>query len=242
MARCCPSRASILTGQYPHKVGVGHMVADLGQPGYRGRLSEEGATLAEVLAPAGYRTFLSGKWHVGTNDPTQRGFEEFYGTLISAPTFWDPARYLRLPAGRKARTYGSGDLLRHRRVDRSRAGFPRAGSPNARQAMVPVPGLQLTALSAARAAGGHCKIRRPVRARLGCVARRAVGADEAAAAGGRETPNFRRVRNTGRSARPNRVKIRPGTLLRRTGGETWQGAWPSMRRWSIGWTRTSAGS
>ena len=108
MARCCPSRASILTGQYPHKVGVGHMVADLGQPGYRGRLSEEGATLAEVLAPAGYRTFLSGKWHVGTNDPTQRGFEEFYGTLISAPTFWDPARYLRLPAGRKARTYGSG--------------------------------------------------------------------------------------------------------------------------------------
>src|SRR3954451_8035866 len=107
-ARCCPSRASILTGQYPHKVGVGHMVQDLGQPGYRGRLSENGATIAEVLKPAGYRTFLSGKWHVGTNDPTARGFEEFFGTLISAQSFWDPAQYLRLPAGRSPRTYAPG--------------------------------------------------------------------------------------------------------------------------------------
>jgi len=107
-ARCCPSRASLLTGQYSHRVGVGHMVADLGQPGYRGRLSENGATIAEVLRPAGYRTFVSGKWHVGTNDPTARGFEEFFGTLASAQSFWDPARYLRLPAGRKARTYAPG--------------------------------------------------------------------------------------------------------------------------------------
>jgi len=104
-ARCCPSRASILTGQYPHRVGVGHMVTDLDQPGYRGVLSEKGATVGEVVRPAGYRTFISGKWHVGTNDPTRHGFEEFYGTLISAATYWDPAAYLRLPAGRQARTY-----------------------------------------------------------------------------------------------------------------------------------------
>ena len=104
-ARCCPSRASILTGQYPHKVGVGHMVTDLGHPGYRGHLSENAVTLAEVLKSAGYRTFMSGKWHVGTPDPTRHGFEQYYGTLISAATFWDPEKYLRLPQGSRARSY-----------------------------------------------------------------------------------------------------------------------------------------
>ena len=104
-ARCCPSRASILTGQYPHKVGVGHMVTDLGHPGYRGRLSDNAVTIAEVLKSAGYRTFMSGKWHVGTNDPTRHGFEQYFGTLISAATFWDPAQYLRLPQGSWTRSY-----------------------------------------------------------------------------------------------------------------------------------------
>ena len=104
-ARCCPSRASLLTGQYPHKVGVGHMVTDLGHPGYRGRLSENAATLAEVLKPAGYRTFMSGKWHVGTPDPTQHGFEQWYGTIISAQSFWDSAQYLRFPQGSRTRSY-----------------------------------------------------------------------------------------------------------------------------------------
>jgi arylsulfatase len=106
-ARCCPSRASILTGQYPHKVGVGHMVTDMGHPGYRGRLSENAVTLAEVAKSAGYRTFMSGKWHVGTNDPTRHGFEQYYGTLISAATFWDSEKYLRLPAGGKTRSYAA---------------------------------------------------------------------------------------------------------------------------------------
>lgn len=104
-ARCCPSRASILTGQYPHKVGVGHMVTDLGHPGYRGRLSENAATLAEVLKPAGYRTYLSGKWHVGTPDPTRHGFEHWFGTLISAQSFWDQGQYVRLPQGAPTRRY-----------------------------------------------------------------------------------------------------------------------------------------
>jgi arylsulfatase len=51
---------------------------------------------------------MSGKWHVGTNDPTERGFEEFFGTLTSAQSFWDPGRYLRLPATRRARRYALG--------------------------------------------------------------------------------------------------------------------------------------
>jgi arylsulfatase A-like enzyme len=108
--RCCPSRASILTGQYPHRVGLGHMTIDLNRPGYRGRVSEDAQTIAQVLKPAGYRSFIAGKWHLGTDDPTKHGFEEFYGTLVSAKRFFDPDHYLRLPEGREARKYEAGDF------------------------------------------------------------------------------------------------------------------------------------
>jgi arylsulfatase len=76
--RCCPTRASLLTGLYSHQAGVGHMTEDRKQPGYRGRLNDECVTLAEVLKPAGYFTALSGKWHVGQNHgvtPWGRGFD-----------------------------------------------------------------------------------------------------------------------------------------------------------------------
>ena len=108
--RCCPSRASILTGLYSHRAGLGYMVQNLGQPGYRGRLSNDAVTIGQALQLADYRTFISGKWHLGTNDPTQYGFEEFFGTLVSAQTFWDPNHFTRLPRGSNVRQYEEGQF------------------------------------------------------------------------------------------------------------------------------------
>ena len=86
------------------------MTIDLGRSGYRGSVSDEAQTIAELLKPAGYRSFIAGKWHLGTNDPTKHGFEEFYGTLVSCKRFFDPEHLLRLPEGRKARTYQAGEF------------------------------------------------------------------------------------------------------------------------------------
>ena len=104
-ARCCPTRASLLTGLYPSQTGMGFMNGDEGQPGYRGEIGNQCVTIAEVLKPAGYRTYMSGKWHVSrnTNDidslkynwPLQRGFEKFYGTITGAGSLWDPSTLTR---------------------------------------------------------------------------------------------------------------------------------------------------
>jgi len=67
-ARCSPTRASLLTGQYPHAVGVGDLCRpkdETSYPGYRGYLDPDTPTLAEKLRAAGYRTWMSGKWHLG---------------------------------------------------------------------------------------------------------------------------------------------------------------------------------
>ena len=100
--RCCPSRASLMTGIYPHHVGMGWMtVKDLGHPGYKGRLSDQAFTIAEGLKMAGYETFMSGKWHLTPDDstrsmsiggswPFQRGFDEFYGTMEGAKDYFKP--------------------------------------------------------------------------------------------------------------------------------------------------------
>ena len=64
-ARCCPTRACLLTGAYPHQAGIGHMMENAGTPAYQGYLRDDVVTIAEALKGGGYRTFMSGKWHVG---------------------------------------------------------------------------------------------------------------------------------------------------------------------------------
>ncbi len=98
-ARCCPTRASLLTGLYAHQAGVGHMMGDRGYDSYRGDLSRNAVTIAESLKGSGYRAYQSGKWHVSRftapegpkhNWPLQRGFDRFFGTIHGAGSFYDP--------------------------------------------------------------------------------------------------------------------------------------------------------
>lgn len=116
-SRCCPTRASLLTGLYNQQAGIGEMTEARDEPGYLGHLSENAVTLAEVLRSAGYHTAMSGKWHVSntigqktkqeqmdwlnhhatfgdfspiTQYPTNRGFEKFFGTIWGVVDFYDP--------------------------------------------------------------------------------------------------------------------------------------------------------
>ncbi len=105
-ARCCPTRATLLTGLYAHQTGIGHMMDDRGLDAYRGDLNRRCVTIAEVLKPTGYRTYVSGKWHVTkkidpsseaekTNWPLQRGFDRFYGTIHGGGSYFDPNSLVR---------------------------------------------------------------------------------------------------------------------------------------------------
>jgi len=98
-ARCCPTRASLMTGLYQHQAGIGHMMGDYGLPGYQGDLNRRCVTIAEVLKTAGYGTYMAGKWHVTRftapdgpkhNWPRQRGYDRFFGTIHGAGSFYDP--------------------------------------------------------------------------------------------------------------------------------------------------------
>ena len=89
---CAPTRASLITGQYHHKAGVGYFNVNLGLPAYQGWLNKESLTFGEVLKQAGYNTYLSGKWHVGNDSlywPNQRGFDRFYGFIGGASNYYD---------------------------------------------------------------------------------------------------------------------------------------------------------
>lgn len=113
-ARCCPTRASLLTGLYPHQAGVGAMTHRTNLPGYAGHLRPTAPTVAEVLKANGYRTAMFGKWHVSNTlerpdhmkdlnrqrfpetfspieqYPTRRGFDEYYGTIWGVVNYYNP--------------------------------------------------------------------------------------------------------------------------------------------------------
>ncbi|QDT37867.1 arylsulfatase [Stratiformator vulcanicus] len=104
--RCCPTRAALLTGLYPHQAGIGYMeptnkyngplVGRQGLEEYSGYLLPRTATIAECLKKAGYQTAMAGKWHVGHRDgqrPTDRGFDEFFGIWGGACRFFNPKRH-----------------------------------------------------------------------------------------------------------------------------------------------------
>ena len=107
-ARCCPTRASLLTGQYPQSAGIRGMGVNLNM---------NAATIAEVLKTSGYHTGMTGKWHLSqtkplenkeehlrwlahqtdngsfsplANYPCNRGFEEHYGVIWGVVNYFDP--------------------------------------------------------------------------------------------------------------------------------------------------------
>ena len=98
--RCCPTRASLMTGLYAHQTGMGWMTtANLKHPGYTGDLNKSCVTIAEVLRESGYSTYMTGKWHVvydknmepeGPKDnwPLQRGFNKYYGPINGGGSFF----------------------------------------------------------------------------------------------------------------------------------------------------------
>ncbi|MEZ5366598.1 MAG: arylsulfatase [Bryobacterales bacterium] len=99
-ARCCPTRASLMTGLYQHQAG-GPYGQRLGAPGYQGYLNDKCVTIAEALAPAGYVTMISGKWHVGETPehwPDKRGFQRAFGLISGGSNYFklDTARQMAL--------------------------------------------------------------------------------------------------------------------------------------------------
>ncbi|BAN04069.1 arylsulfatase [Ilumatobacter coccineus] len=101
-AMCSTTRASLLTGANHHSVGMGCLANfDSGFPGYRGKISADAPTIAELLRPHGYRNYMVGKWHatsVAETGPTGpfdgwplgRGFDRFYGFLDAETDQYSP--------------------------------------------------------------------------------------------------------------------------------------------------------
>ncbi len=90
---CSPTRAAFLTGRYPHSVGM----PDLASPSIRNHvpilsLDHAAITIPEALKKKRYTSMLAGKWHLGhgkENGPRTHGFDEFWGSLIGTPGYYD---------------------------------------------------------------------------------------------------------------------------------------------------------
>lgn len=106
--RCAPTRASLMTGLYPHHAGIGLNTRDNNEPGYTGRLTSRTVTIPEVLREVGYQSMISGKWHLSHWNydnpystmhpptwPLQRGFDRFFGTLSGAGSYFSPVSLMR---------------------------------------------------------------------------------------------------------------------------------------------------
>ncbi|HVW60281.1 MAG TPA: sialate O-acetylesterase [Puia sp.] len=97
-SRCCPSRASLLTGLYQHQAGIGDMVNSRPQPAYQGYLNDNCVTIAEALKTGGYNTYMAGKWHVGARPehwPVKRGFDHYFGLIDGASSYFTPTHPYR---------------------------------------------------------------------------------------------------------------------------------------------------
>ena len=100
---CSATRAALLTGLNPHSAGIGRLTdTDRGYPGYRGDLTKDAATIAELLRARGYSTYHSGKWHLNysgsstaigpmDNWPAQRGFDRAYWFHGHSSDYFRPA-------------------------------------------------------------------------------------------------------------------------------------------------------
>ena len=85
---CAPSRAMLLSGNDNHIAGIGIQAFSSENFGYEGKLSERVKIIPEVLQKSGYKSFISGKWHIG-GDPYERGFNNSYSLLPGAFTHYD---------------------------------------------------------------------------------------------------------------------------------------------------------
>ncbi|MEO0895335.1 MAG: arylsulfatase [Bacteroidota bacterium] len=100
---CSPSRSVLLTGADNHIVGIGAQKGGItdkqkDHSGYEGYLNFAAPTLAELLGRYGYRTYMSGKWHLGSKDehaPSKRGFEETFSLISSGGSHYADQKPLR---------------------------------------------------------------------------------------------------------------------------------------------------